>query len=151
MTDQKNCDTSVVIVRAACGHVCARCRYDLLLRNKGYWVGLAYFHGRRHHSIEEIYGCLGERYIRQAYRMLYQSFWLLHGNLSPRIAKAVDNSRCYKQKGGRGGKYKLSPMRNGPVSTSVRLACALQYFAGALQYDIMAKYGISEKSVRESI
>ncbi len=83
--------------------------------------------------------------------MLYQSFWLLHGNLSPRIAKAVDNSRRYEWKGGRGGKYKLPPVRNGPVSTSIRLACALHYFAGASQYNIMAKYGISEKSVRESI
>jgi hypothetical protein len=31
------------------------------------------------------------------------------------------------------------------------LACALRYFAGASPYDIMAKYGVSEKSVRESI
>ncbi len=42
-------------------------------------------------------------------------------------------------------------MHNGPISTSIQLACALRYFAGGLPYDIMAKYGISEPSVRESI
>ena len=42
-------------------------------------------------------------------------------------------------------------MRNGPVSTSVRLACALRYFAGGSPYDIMAKYGISHASLYESI
>jgi hypothetical protein len=49
------------------------------------------------------------------------------------------------------GKYMPPPVRNGPVSTSVCLACALRYFAGGLPYDIMCKYGISEASVRESI
>jgi hypothetical protein len=83
--------------------------------------------------------------------MLYESFWLLHEKLSPKIAKAFDDSRCYEWKGGRGGKYKLPPVRYGPVSTSIWLACALRYFAGGLPYDIMAKYGISEVSVRESI
>ena len=41
--------------------------------------------------------------------------------------------------------------RNGPVSTSVRLACALRYFAGGSPYDIMGKYGISHASLYESI
>ena len=35
--------------------------------------------------------------------MSYESFWLLHRKLSTRIAKAVDDSRRYKQKRGRGG------------------------------------------------
>ncbi len=42
-------------------------------------------------------------------------------------------------------------MHNGPVSTSVRLSCALRYFAGGSTYDIMAKYGLSHASVYESI
>jgi hypothetical protein len=37
--------------------------------------------------------------------MLYESFWLLHGKLSTKIAKAIDDSRRYERKGGRGGKY----------------------------------------------
>jgi hypothetical protein len=83
--------------------------------------------------------------------MLYKLFWLLHGKLSAKIAKAVDNSRRYERKGGRGGKYKLPPICNGPISTCIQLACALRYFAGASPYDIMGKYGVSEKTVRESI
>ena len=67
------------------------------------------------------------------------------------MAKAIDDSRCYKRKGGRGGYLKLPPVHNGPVTTFVRLACVLQYFVGASPYDIMAKYGISKKSVSESV
>ena len=69
--------------------------------------------------------------------MSYESFWLLLRKLSPRIAKAVDNSRHYKRKGGREDNYKLPPVRNGPITTCVWLVCALRYFAGAPPYDIM--------------
>ena len=67
------------------------------------------------------------------------------------MAKAIDDSRRYKRKGGREGYLKLPPVHNGPVTTFVRLACVLQYFVGASPYDIMAKYGISKKSVSESV
>jgi hypothetical protein len=131
--------------------MCARHRYHLRLRNKGYWVGSTYFCCWCHCSVEEIHVCLGECYFQQAYCILYKLFWLLHEKLSAKIAKAADNSRRYEWKGGRGVKSKLPPYRNGPISTCVRLACALRYFAGGLPYDIMEKYGVSEKSVRESI
>ncbi len=42
-------------------------------------------------------------------------------------------------------------MHNGSITTFVRLACALRYFAGASPYNIMAKYRISKKSVSESV
>ena len=42
-------------------------------------------------------------------------------------------------------------MRNGPVSTSVRLAYALRNFAAGSPYDIMAKYGLSHASLYERI
>ncbi len=42
-------------------------------------------------------------------------------------------------------------MCNGPVSTSVRLACTLRYFAGGSPYDIMGKYRLSHASMYESI
>jgi hypothetical protein len=83
--------------------------------------------------------------------MTYELLLFLHEKLSSKIAKAVDDGRRYKQRGGRGGNYKPPPVRNGPVSTCVRLACALRYFAGGSPYDIMAKYGISHASVLESI
>jgi hypothetical protein len=82
MTSQTNRETSSVIVRAVCAHVCAGRRYNSLSRNKGYWVGSIYFCRKVHRSVEDIYGCLGKRYFRRAYHMLYESFWLLHRKLS---------------------------------------------------------------------
>jgi hypothetical protein len=64
----------VAVVRAAVSRMCARHRYHLRLRNKAHLVGLTYFCCRRHHSVEEIYICLGEHYFQQAYRILYESF-----------------------------------------------------------------------------
>jgi hypothetical protein len=81
----------------------------------------------------------------------YESFLLLHEKLSPGIAKAVYEGKRYKRKEGRGGNYKPPPVRNGPISTCVWLACALRYFAGGSPYDIMAKYGVSHASALDSV
>jgi hypothetical protein len=66
----------------------------------------------------------------------------------PRIAKAVDNRSGREEKG---VTISFPPMRSVPIATCVWLACALWYFAGASPYDIMAKYGISKKSVSEDV
>jgi len=42
-------------------------------------------------------------------------------------------------------------VHNGPITTCVWLDYALRCFAGASPYDFMAKYGISKKSVSESV
>ncbi len=42
-------------------------------------------------------------------------------------------------------------MHNGTVTTCVRLACALQYFAGRSPYNIMAKYRVSHASMMDSV
>ena len=151
MTSRKNRDTSSAIVRAVCARICAGRRYDLLLRKKRCWMGSPFFIKRSRRTVEQIYRCLGSPYFRRAYRSSYESFLFLHEKLSVGIAKAVDDLRPYERRGGRGGNYKPPPVRNGPVSTSVRLACALHYFAGGSPYDIMAKYGISHASLYESI
>ena len=103
MTRRTNRETSSVIVRAVCARVCAGRCYNSPSRKKGYWVGSTYSRCKVHRSVEDIYGCLGERYFQRAYRISYESFWLLHRKLSTRIAKAVDDSRRYKRKGGREG------------------------------------------------
>ncbi len=36
---------------------------------------------------------------------------------------------------------------NGRISKSVRLACALRYFAGGSPYNIMCKYGVSHSNI----
>jgi len=123
-----------------------------LSRKKGYCVGSDYFCRKLHRSVEDVYGCLGERYFGRAYSMLYESFWHLHRKLSPRIAKAVgDSLGTTSGREAWGGNYKLPPVPNVPVTTHVWLACALWYFAGASPYGIMAKYGICKKSVSEGV
>jgi hypothetical protein len=64
MTSRTNRETSLVIVHVVfvCARVCAGRRYNSLSRNKGYWVGSTYFRRKVHRSVEDIYGCLGERY-----------------------------------------------------------------------------------------
>ena len=76
----------------------------------------------------------------------------LHEKLEGRIELARLESRGYDKKGGRdGGNYSLPPVRNGPITTCVRLACAIRFFAGGSPYDIMGKYGISHSEVMESV
>ena len=98
---------------------------------------------------------LGEIYFRCAYHMPYESFWKLHSILATRITVARLKARQYLPKGGRmgrrGGRYKLPPIPNGCISTSVHLACALRYFAGGLPYDIMVKYGSFHTDVMDSM
>ena len=108
--------------------------------------------------------------------MSYDSFLLLHEKLHDGILTSVrvlnsikkDTRRAqYATKTGRGPRgnyspkavaspasntvYKDPPATNGPIETSVRLACAIHYFAGGSVYDLMIKYGISNSAVYDSI
>ena len=90
--------------------------------------------GRVWQSVHDVYCCLVNSYFQRAYRMSYTSFWSLHTKLATRINRARLALHRYVAHGGgrgrKGGKFKLLPIQNGQVTTSVRLACALQYFAG---------------------
>jgi hypothetical protein len=60
--------------------------------------------------------------------------------------------RRYIPKGGRkGGKFKPPPIQNGRISTIVRLAYALHYFAGGSPFDLVGVYGISHTDVMDSV
>ncbi len=109
MTSWKNRDTSSAIVRAVCARICAGRRYGLLMRKKHIYIGSPFFQ-----TIPSHRG--GITYIWRAYRLSYESFLFLHEKVSVGIAKAVDDLN-----------YKLPPVRNGLISTSGRLACALRY------------------------
>jgi len=99
---------------------------------------------RQRRSVSEIYNCLGPVYFRRAYRMSFESFWRLHLLLLPHIETCLRQSSNYEKKGGRfGGNYVLPPIRNGEITTSVRLACAIRYFAGGSAYDIAVMFGTS--------
>jgi hypothetical protein len=84
--------------------------------------------------------------------MHYESFWCLHEKLEDGIESARLKSRGYEKKGGHaGGNYSLPPVRNGPITTFVRLAYALRFFAGGSPYDIMRKYEVSHSQMMESV
>ena len=107
---------------------------------------------RKRQSVHSVYMSLGDTYFRRAYRMSYDSFRRLHKLLATGINSARLKMRRYIPKGGRkGGKFKPPPIRNGRISTSVRLACALRYFAGGSPYDLVGVYGISHTDVMDSV
>jgi len=74
--------------------------------------------------------------------MTFESFSTLHNKLEAGINRSLQK---------RSNGSKTPPVPNGPISTKVRLACALRYFAGGSPYDIMIKYGISHSEVFTSI
>jgi hypothetical protein len=53
---------------------------------------------RHRRSVQEVYHCLGDNYFRKAYRMSYDSFWVLHSKLENEIKNAVEDRR--RQLGG---------------------------------------------------
>jgi hypothetical protein len=126
--------------------------------------------GRNRRSVEHIYCCLGPTYFRRSYRMPYETFLLLHEKLKEGIQRAFGVSTAkgesssaastrspsnlgkgnFKTKGG-SPNYKPPPVPNGLIATTVRLACAIRYFAGGSPYDLMAKYGISHSEVLASV
>ena len=102
---------------------------------------------RKRRSVKEIYNCLGPTYFRRAYRMSYQSFWILHSKLKQGILDAIEKTKTNGPK----RHDRAPPTPNGPISTSVRLACALRYFAGGSPYDISVKYGIAYTSMMSCV
>ena len=129
-------------------------------------------------TVHDIYLCLGPTYFRKAYRMTYESFLVLHSKLHIGIVHAEKLSRGARdenfvrrsnnpdatraaKKGNYHPKnktncqsysqYKSPPIPNGQVSTKVRLACAIRYFAGGSPYDLMGKYGVSHTVVLNSV
>jgi DDE superfamily endonuclease len=101
--------------------------------------------------------------------MTYESFWVLHEKLKDGILTAASKYSSGHSKRaatpingvvrrGRGNfsskktpKYMAPPVPNGPIPTSVRLACAIRYFAGGSPYDLMGKYGVSYTGVMSSV
>lgn len=112
---------------------------------------------RTRKSVVDIYNALGPIYFRRAYRMTYESFLELHDELKDGISNAVmkKRRRARRSTTNRDVRHQSPrshpPIPNGkPIETSVRLACALRYFAGGSPYDIMVKYGISHTEAIES-
>jgi hypothetical protein len=102
---------------------------------------------RQRRTVKDVYKCLGKHYFRRAYRMSIGSFWILHSKIRQGIIDAIE--RCRNQMAS--DPRKAPPVPNGKISTSVRLAVAIRYFAGGSPYDLCSVYGISHSSVHECV
>jgi hypothetical protein len=100
-------------------------------------------------SVEDVYVSLGSLSFRRAHRMSYESFWKLHSKLDQAIARIATYARATKKQ----RTFSTTMIiEGGLIPTSVRLSCALRYFAGASVSDLMTTYGISsDKDVIESV
>jgi hypothetical protein len=83
--------------------------------------------------------------------MTYKSFCCLHVKTKFGIRAAARRLHKYIRRGLRGGNYLPPLITNGPVSTSICLACALRYFAGGCPFDIMSVYGVSHTIILGSV
>ncbi len=95
-------------------------------------------HDRSRRSVREAYLCLGENYFHRAYRMSYETFWVLHNKLKDSIelyANLVCKRKAPHDTGRLGGNNINPQAPNGKISSSVRLALVIQYFAGGSTYD----------------
>lgn len=91
-------------------------------------------------SVEYIYQSLGPIYFRRAYRMTFETFQRLYEILEPYLARVIGEDPESKR-------Y----VPNGRITKSVRLACAIRYFAGGSPYDIMCKYGLGHSDFFRSV
>ena len=68
------------------------------------------------------------------------------------VVKEVAARRTARNRNKKSDKvYSIPPIPNGFISTSVRLACALNIFWGGAPDDIMIKYGVSHTKVLDSV
>ncbi len=94
--------------------------------------------------VSSIFRQLGSYYVPQAYRMDALSFWKLHRLLRPYLGGRIHPSSTSKKKNRNGAK-------NGIISSTIRLAAALWYFAGCSVYSIALIHGISVTEVHQSV
>ena len=94
-------------------------------------------------SLKREYGSLFQR----AYRMDYIAFKSLHRLLQEGIQEYIINEREIND-GNNGLEFY---MRNGRITTEIRLACALRYFAGGSYLDITLSHGIGKTDLYRSI
>ena len=92
---------------------------------------------RYRRTVFDMHRCAGPDGFRRAYRMSYESFWILYDKLEDGINVAVYAVRGKPMPsaddGGReGGNYSAPPTPNGPILISTRLAVALRFLRGHL-------------------
>lgn len=100
---------------------------------------------RQRIPVTSLFNSLGTYYVRRAYRMDVKAFYALHAVLFPYmdyrqfIKKPVSTMK--------GPRKRRIGARNGRVSSTAALSCAIRYFAGGSVYDIACSHGIAVRSV----
>ena len=94
---------------------------------------------RTRKSVRQVFNELGRKMFRRAYRMHIETFFALYQKIKRMLHRvmAYNSSRLYAP--------------NGRIHPTIRLACALRFFAGGDPLDIMTSYGISKTEVHNSI
>ena len=97
---------------------------------------------RRH--VQSIFDEHGSYYQRRAYRMPAEDFWYLLELIKPFMkCGKLQNTNPKKRN-------KQNSSVNGVIPCSIRLSCALQYFAGGAVYDIAIAHGVSNTRAESS-
>ena len=131
------------------GLLCALVAVEQIRRNTPLQRNKASVITRQRRTVTSIFyelGGMSKRY----FRMSESSFWQLHGIVQAEIAVEVENTTVDAAH----RKRQESPRKtapNGLISTSVRLAAALRYFAGGSPLDIALVFGICYKDVMKSV
>jgi hypothetical protein len=97
-------------------------------------------------TVESIFREYGPYYVRRAYRMNEQSFWVLHALLKPLMGSNRRKPGCQLKK----VKTHRDGGTNGMIATEIRLSAALRYFAGGRPSDIAISHGIANSEVYNS-
>ncbi|KAL3787036.1 hypothetical protein ACHAWO_003669 [Cyclotella atomus] len=98
---------------------------------------------RERRSVRDVYMSLGSQYFRHEIEATFKETAKIH-----RLAR-----RKHRRQLRRGNNRNPTPPPppSGKIDTSVRLACALRYYAGGSPYDIMPTYGISHTEQFDSV
>ena len=104
---------------------------------------------RTRRDVSSIFQELGPYYTRRAFRMNSATFWELHKVLYPLMKYNVMSLASSKK--GKIGVVQTNGARNGLIPSSIRLSCALRFFAGWSVYDIAVMHGISVSQVYISV
>lgn len=113
-------------------------------------------------SVQSVHRELGPRLFRRAYRMSYPCFTRLAGKLSSLIVRNVrriqmnddldsNSDNDGEDEDGEAFSSHVRHIHNGPIHPSVRLACAIRYFAGGSMLDLITVYGVSLSAIETSI
>jgi hypothetical protein len=93
-------------------------------------------------TVDEVFEILGPTYFKRAFRMSHDSFKKLATKLGPGISSA-----CQKHATSGGSRFR----HNGPITSDIRLGCAIRYFAGGAPVDIVGLFGLGHTDVLNSV